>query len=138
MSHLLQLIPEYHTRVWGGARLQPVYVEDVARAFAFALDSHHTFGQRYELCGPRAYTLAELVTLIGRLAGVERHVLKLPPSLSKLQAMLLEFVPGKPFSLDNYRSLTFDSICRRGLPAFFGITPTPLETVAPAWLGPAR
>ena len=37
---------------------QPVYVGDVADAFAESLTDRATFGQIYELCGPKVYTLS--------------------------------------------------------------------------------
>ena len=49
------------------ARFQPVYVEDVAQAFVAALEDSRTFGQRYDLCGPKVYTLREVVEYIARL-----------------------------------------------------------------------
>jgi NADH dehydrogenase len=47
---------------------------------------------------------------------------------------MLEFAPGKPFSLDNYHSLQVDSVCEEGFPEVFGITPTSLEEIAPGYL----
>ncbi len=43
------------------ARFAPVYVGDVTEAFARALDDPATHDRRYELCGPRVFTLRELV-----------------------------------------------------------------------------
>ncbi len=119
------------------ARFQPVYVDDVARAFNAALDQHKTFGQRYSLCGPKVYTLREIVDYLAHLLGQRTRVIALNDGLSRLQATLLEFFPGKPFSLDNYRSLKVDSVCSQGFAEIFGITPTPLETVVPRYLGAA-
>ncbi|HLF22966.1 MAG TPA: hypothetical protein VI565_03515, partial [Burkholderiales bacterium] len=68
------------------------------------------------------------------------HVIGLNATLSRLQAALFEYVPGKPFSLDNYRSLLVDSVCAgdNALRAVFGIEPTPLEHVAPSYLAPPQ
>jgi NADH dehydrogenase len=110
----------------------------VARAFVRALDDRRTYGQRYNLCGPKVYTLRELVEYIAGRTGRPVCVIGLNDALSRLQAALLEFAPGKPFSLDNYRSLQVDSVCPQGFPAVFGVAPTSLESVAPAWLAPAR
>ncbi len=47
----------------------------------------------------------------------------------------MEFAPGKPFSLDNFRSLQVDSVCSgKAFPEAFGIAPTSLEQVAPTYI----
>ncbi len=117
------------------ARFQPVYVGDVAQAFVNALEDRTTHGQRYLLCGPEIYTLRALVELVAREARLNRRIVGLPRWLGKLQATVLEFVPGKPFTRDNWRSLQMDSVCKGGAGfAALGITPTSLALVAPAYL----
>jgi uncharacterized protein YbjT (DUF2867 family) len=113
-----------------GARFAPVYVGDVVERFVESLEDRESFGQRYDLCGPRVYTLKELVRYTARTMGVRRLIIGLPAWASKLQARVFEYAPGKPFSLDNYRSLQQDSVCPGG-----GTCPTALETVAPGYLG---
>ena len=132
---LLRLTPGVFPLACPQARFQPVHVEDVVRAFVESLDNHKTFGQRYDLCGPKVYTLREIVEYVARLIGKRVCIIGLNDALSYLQAATLEFVPGKPFSLDNYRSLKVDSVCEQGFPAVFGFTPSSLEQIAPAYLG---
>ncbi|MDH3371180.1 MAG: complex I NDUFA9 subunit family protein [Gammaproteobacteria bacterium] len=131
---LLRLAPGVFPLACPGARFQPVYIEDVVRVFADSLDNHQTFGQRYDLCGPKIYRLREIVEYVVKLINKRVCVVGLPDGLSYLQAAMLEFAPGKPFSLDNYRSLQIDSICEKGLPEVFGITTTSLEEIAPGYL----
>lgn len=120
------------------ARFQPIYVEDVARAFVNALDNQDTFGKTYELAGPRIYTLRELVQLAGRFAGHARPVIGLPPALARLQACFLEYAPGGPImSRDNLDSMKRDNIAQGPIAAELGITPAPLETIAAQYLGDA-
>ena len=71
---------------------------------------------------------------VARLIGKHVCIIGLNDALSYLQAATLEFVPGKPFSLDNYRSLKVDSVCEKGFPEVFGITPVSLEEIAPGYL----
>lgn len=116
------------------ALMQPVYVEDVAQVFVHALDRHDSFGQRYNLCGPRAYTLVEIVRYIAAVRGLHRRIVPLGERLSSLQAALLQYAPGRPFTPDNFRSLSVPSVCADAALANFGIRPTPLESVVPAYI----
>jgi len=92
---------------------------------------------RYPLCGPKVYTLRELVAYAGELTGYDRPIASLGPALSKLQARVLELLPGKLLSRDNLASMELDNVCDCDFPAVFGSNPTALEAVAPAYLTPA-
>jgi len=118
------------------ARFAPVYVGDVADAFVRSLEQRESFGETYELCGPEILTLEELVRMTAAVARLPCHILRLPDALGFLQAMLLGLLPGKPFSLDNFRSLSVDSVCAQNGLAHFGISPRHLMAVLPFYLGP--
>jgi uncharacterized protein YbjT (DUF2867 family) len=119
------------------ARFQPVYVSDVADAFLHALGDDRTHRQRYALCGPTVYTLRELVAYVGELTGYRRPIVPLGATLGKLQAGVLERLPGMLMSRDNLASMQVDSVCDGGFPPLFGMPPTALEAVAPLYLPPA-
>ena len=131
---LLRQVPLVFPLACASARLQPVYVEDVVQAFVLALDRHATFGKRYNLCGPQVYSLREIVAYLARQLGLERHILPLNDTLSYLQAAVLQFAPGKPFTPDNYRSLQVASVCEASFPAIFGITPGRFDEVVPTYI----
>jgi NADH dehydrogenase len=131
---LLRQVPFVFPLACPNARLQPVFVEDVVQAFVLALDRQATFGQRYNLCGPQVYSLREIVTWLARQLGLKRRILPLNNSLSMLQAAVLQFAPGKPFTLDNYRSLQLANVCEASFPAIFGITPSRFEDVVPTYI----
>ena len=132
--HLLRLVPFVMPLACPQARFAPVYVGDVVEAFMFSLHNVSTIGQRYELCGPKVYSLKDLVQYVASFLPYRRRILGLPPLLSKLQAYILEYTPGKPFSVDNYQSLQVDSVCKKPFPAIFGITPRSLEEIVPDYL----
>ena len=119
------------------ARFQPIWVEDVARCFALALGDKRAFGQTYELGGPRVYTLAELVKLVGEITGHRRPVLPLPGPFAVLQAAILERMPGRPMTRDNLASMRVDNVCAGGFPEIFGFQPSPIEAVVPQYLASA-
>lgn len=116
------------------SRFAPAYVENVAQAIAQAIEDRATHGQTYQLCGPRVYTLREIVEFLRKTLSLRRWVIGLPDAASRLQAKVMDFVPGKPFSTDNYLSLTVDSVCQENGFAHFGIEPHSLEGIVPQYL----
>jgi NADH dehydrogenase len=116
------------------ARFQPIWVEDVARCFVAALGDVRTFGQAYELCGPKVYTLAELARFAAEASGHPRRIVALPDSLAKLQAFVFEHLPGKLMTRDNLRSMSVDNVCASPFPQVFGFEPATLEAVAAQYL----
>lgn len=114
------------------ARFQPVYVEDVAEVVARCLGHRDSAGQTFELGGPHAWTLRELVDYVASLLDKRRLIVPLSEPLALLQAALMELAPQPLMSRDNVLSMRVPNITGERLP--FGVTPTPLETVAPAWI----
>ena len=120
------------------ARFQPVWVGDVADAFANSLDDRDTFKRVYELAGPQIYRLRDLVAFAAAASGHPRSVLGLPDALARVQAMLMELMPGEPLmSRDNLDSMKVDNIATEQpfQPApELGIGMTPMEAEAPIYL----
>ena len=133
---LLRLVPLAFPLACHRSRYAPVFVGDVVRAFANSIDDPDTYNQRFDLCGPHIYTLREIVEYTARTAGLRRRIIGLNDLFSRLQAGIMEYLPGKPLSVDNYLSTRVDNVCgtRNGLD-FFGIEPTPMEAVVPTYLG---
>jgi len=135
---LLDLIPCCFPLACPNAKFAPVWVNDVAEAMAQALENRETFGQSYNLCGSKTYTLKALVELTAQMMGLKRTVIGLNDKLSQLQARFMEFVPTKPFSRDNYLSLQIDSVCSGDDFSFFNIQPASLEVIMPAHFEPTH
>jgi len=130
---LLRLLPVFPLAK-PDARFAPVYVEDVAEAFLRALAAEAAIDQTYQLCGPETYSLQEIVELVAQTMEIKRIVVGLPDTLSRMQAGLMDHLPGKPFSVDNFRSLTVPSTCTEDGLAALGITATPMNVVLPRYL----
>ncbi|MEJ2114498.1 MAG: complex I NDUFA9 subunit family protein [Gammaproteobacteria bacterium] len=132
-ASILKLTPWIFPLACAKTMFAPVYVNDVVQVMANALTNKQTYGVRINLCGPKQYSLKQLVDYIATASGMHRIVLGLPNWASKLQANILEFMPGKPFSMDNYRSLQKDSVCPDTQHSKVLCTTT-LESVAPTYL----
>lgn len=131
---LLRLSPRVMPLACPQARFAPVYVGDVAAMMVWALRSPASAGQRYDLCGPRVFTLKELVEYTARSIGRPTRVIGLGDRASRLQGRVLQVLPGAPFTLDNYLSLQTDSVCRHNALAEAGIAPTDVDAVVPGYL----
>jgi NADH dehydrogenase len=117
------------------SRFSPVHVEDVARAFVDSIDNPATFGQTYDLCGPKAYSLHELVDYVGEVIGKKRSIIALGNWASFFQAWAMEFKPGaKLMTRDNYYAMGVDNVCKGGWPDVFSFQPAALEAIAPEYL----
>ncbi len=130
LNKLLTITPLVLPIACPNTRFSPVYVGDVTAAFANALQNKGTYGKSYDLCGPHDYTFKELAKYVGHISGHRRWIMGLPDPLSKLQAMTMEYFPGKPFSRDNYDTLSQDSLCK-----YVERCPTSLESIVPVYLG---
>ena len=133
MSRLLPVFPLAAPE----ARFQPVFVDDVAHCIVMARENQAAEQSRFDLCGPKVYTLRELLQYVGEVTGAVRPIIPLRGGLAKLQAAVLELLPGQLLTRDNLLSMQKDNVCEAPFPAIFGITPVALEAVAPEYLAPS-
>ena len=119
---------------FGHARFQPVWVGDVADAFVNAMNDESTFGQAYDLVGPKTYTLRELVDYTRELTRSRARVIALSEGWAYLQAGLMWLAPQPLMSPDNLRSMQVDSVADAGSQAPAGWQPTALEAIAPSYV----
>ena len=143
---LIRLMPGVFPLACAGARFAPVFVEDVARAMVETLQDSAHFGKRYDLCGPRNYTLQELVEYTASCTGRNRVIIPLPDFAAGMQGLAFDLagfvfpVLGieQPFSTDNYRSMQVDAVCRSNDLETLGIVPATVESIVPAYLSDKR
>jgi NADH dehydrogenase len=73
---------------------QPVWIGDVAAAFAAALERPETVGKVYELGGPQVFAFDDLLDELATVTGKpRRRKLHVPVGLMKVQASLLQYFP---------------------------------------------
>ena len=93
------------------SRFAPVYIGDVVSFIAAKINDPDSFSRRYPLCGPETWTLKQIVEQIKLTRGYHCKIIGMPNGLAKLQAVVLQSLPGKLFTMDNYRSLQTASTC---------------------------
>ena len=128
---LMQTVAPFVPLAGATARFQPVWVDDVAAAIVAALDQGDSIGQTIECGGPTVYALADLVRFAGRATGHPRPVIALPDAIARLQAGLMEMLPGTPLmSRDNVDSMQVPNVLGGTLPGLgaLGIEPRSLES----------
>lgn len=106
----------------GQARFQPVAVEDVAAAFVWALESS-VDQAAFELGGPEVMTLREVIDRLCLANGWKRWIINVPDMAAKWQGRLGDWLPGMPFTYDNYLSMQRPSVCDSNPWAQMGIVP---------------
>lgn len=132
MARMLPFMPV----ISGSTKLQPVYVGDVADAVLATLGLPAAQGQLYELGGPRVWTFREILDFIVKQIHRHRPLVNISPGLARLQAGIMQHLPGKPLTPDQLKMLTRDNVVSPGALGLheLGLTPTPVELIVPTYI----
>lgn len=133
-ASLLKMTPLFFPLACHATKFAPVYVLDIAEIMARSLNDPDSYNQKLQLCGPQTYSLKDLVNYTAQTLGLQRTIISLNDILSRIQATVFDFVPGKPFSTDNYLSAKTDSVCECNDLARYNIQPTAIESIVPQYL----
>jgi uncharacterized protein YbjT (DUF2867 family) len=98
-AQLARFMPVLPAFAEGKAKLQPVYVSDVALAVAKALDETLAAGTTYELGGPETMTLIEAMNLALRVVERRRFVVPVPYAPSRWIARATEIASAVSLGL---------------------------------------
>ena len=123
----------------GGFAMQPVWIGDVALAFALAAERPALSGV-FELGGPAILTYEEFVRAIGRAAGHPRPLVHVPLAVARAAAAALGVMgPLAPLTLDQLQMLVEGSATpANALESTFGIWALPFEEGLARFLGGGR
>lgn len=126
--------------VAGETRFQPVYVGDVADAAMAALADPAAAGKVFELGGPRAMSMRQVLRYILDVTGRRRPMIALPEGFVRLQARLGELLPTPPLTRDQLILLGKDNVVSPNALGFqaLGIEPKAVEAIVPAYLARFR
>lgn len=110
LSSMVRWLPVIPLFGDGDTRLQPVHVDDVARAVLSALELREACGGVFELGGPDVLTYRELVQAIGTATGRRRWLQPVPFGVWKLLAALCAVLPAAPITRDQIELLQRDNV----------------------------
>lgn len=119
------------------AKLQPVFVDDVAKALANAIsDPVQHAGRTYEVAGPEVITMLELNQRIAAAQNRHPGFIELPDAVSGLIAAATGWLPGAPITSDQFKLLKAGSVASGTLPgiADMGVAPHPLGLFLDRWM----
>lgn len=133
-AKLLKITPLFFPLACHATKFAPVYVLDIVEIMARSLNDPESYNEKLHLCGPQTYSLKDLVNYTARSLGIKRTIIPLNDILSRIQATVFDFVPGKPFSTDNYLSAKTDSVCQNNDFTRYNIKTTAIESVVPQYL----
>lgn len=103
--------PRYVSEAPAG-RLQPVYVEDVAKCFVESMERPATIGEVYPLGGPDVMTWQQLYTTVR--AHLPKARAKVVAAVPAWYAKMIAGLPGVPFNRDQVLMSQEDSTCDVG------------------------
>jgi uncharacterized protein YbjT (DUF2867 family) len=111
LAKLVQRLPFIPVLGSGNTRIQPISVENVARAFVGAVRNDESINHVYDLCGPEAFTWNELYDKLQAVLGVRKPKLHLPLPIARAQAAVLEkILTNPPFTRDQLLMLQEDNV----------------------------
>lgn len=96
------LIPVVGT---GEYLFRPVWIGDVATAFARALVRPATADLSFDLVGPREYTLRQLLVLVRNVMASRKPLFSVPLPLMRIGTVLFSLLPNPPITRDQLQML---------------------------------
>lgn len=114
-ARLVRWIPGFFPQLGDGRqRINPVFVEDVARALVRALESEAARGATFEIGGPVTYTMDGVVRVVMDVLGRRKPVVHVPMGLARAGAAVAEALPGRPISRQALAFATQEAVADLG------------------------
>jgi len=133
-AKLLKICPFFFPLACYKTKFSPIYVLDVVEMIAKSINDPNSYNKSYQLCGPKTYSLKNLISFTSETLDLKCVIIPLNNTLSYIQARVFDFLPSKPFSTDNYLSAQTDSICECNDLFRYNIKPTAIEDIVPQYL----
>jgi len=115
----------------GDTKFQPVWVEDVARAFVSSIANPKVTKHVYTLAGNDVYTLKTMIRMWMKALGRERTLISMPNIAAKILASISKLLPVPVITSDQLKLLQYDNIAQgEAFPSIFG-SPSSFESLLP-------
>lgn len=92
------------------SKFQPIYIEDVSKILIKSMFDKKTYGKVYDLGGSDIYSLKDIICLVIKSEKLYRLIIPLNKSLSYLFAFIIEMMPIKILTRDNWKSMQIDNV----------------------------
>lgn len=106
-ANVLPFLPSFGD---GKQLMQPVFIDDLSRVLADAVDKREADNQTFDLGGPERMSMDDVVRTALEVAGKKRTILHQPVALGKLIGSVLQLLPNPPLSADAIDFITHDAI----------------------------
>ncbi|MDX8387230.1 MAG: complex I NDUFA9 subunit family protein [Ghiorsea sp.] len=107
----------------GETKFQPVWVEDVARAFVLSIDNKKVSEQTYTLAGKDIYTFKAMLSMWMEALQRDKPLIAVPGFAASLLATISNFLPIPLITADQLKLLEHDNVTSgTAFPAKFGET----------------
>jgi len=134
---LARRLPFVPTFGHGRQLMQPLFVDDLGRLLANALERTQADNRAFEVGGPEQMSMDGVIRTALEVAGLRRPILHLPAALGKLAAIFLQLLPGPPLTPDAIDFITGEAVADNTAleHAFGGPRLTPLRDGLATYLG---
>lgn len=133
MSKFLPFVPLIGSP--GKQKVQPAFIDDVAKIVAESVSNAATDNQTFEIGGPEVMTMSELTKVALEVAGRKRLLLATPSPIMKAFAFFAKFLPGPPLTPEGIDFITQDALGDPGeVQKALGIQMTPVREALATYL----
>ncbi len=94
----------------GKQLMQPLFIDDLGRLLADALERSEAENQTFEAGGPEQLSMDDVIKMALDVAGRRRPILHQPVALGKLLGTLLQLLPGPPLTSDAIDFITNEAV----------------------------
>ena len=130
-ASLAQFSPALPLVGGGKTKFAPIYVGDVAKAIAKAVELNNSEPKIYELGGPENYSFKELMEILLTEIKKKRFLIPIPFGAAKFQSYFLQMMPNPLLTPDQVELLKHHNIVSGDYPTLkdLGITGTPIQSI---------